>query len=95
MQPDDEWIEYDEEVTRHIARHRLTPEIVFEVVDSDAVWFKNRPGQRGSHLLIGPDRNGRFWTIILDEPSLPEGRWQLVTGWRSSTAEVQRWQESR
>lgn len=91
MQPPveiDVWeFEWDENNERHAATHRVTPVVAEEVKDSRPLFFRNRPGRSGTHMMVGPDETGRFWTIILGQTST-RGRWRPITGWPSDAREV-------
>lgn len=80
-------LEWDEDNELHCLEHDLTPELAEEVRESAPRFFENRPGRTGSHAMIGPDRAGRFWTIIILEAGA-RGRWRPITGWESAKAEV-------
>ena len=56
--------------------------------------FENEPraDRSGSHLIIGPDGNRRFWTIVALQIS--EDRWRPITGWPSTNLEIRRHQEN-
>jgi len=84
----DVWeFEWDDNNESHCARHNVTPMVAEHVKDSRPKFFRNRPGKTGTHVMIGPDDTGRFWTIILLEASRT-GRWRPITGWPSDTAEI-------
>lgn len=44
-------------------------------------------------MMIGPDRSGRLWTVIILETEI-EGRWRPITGWRSDKPEILRYNEA-
>jgi len=79
--------EWDERNETHCAAHQLTPVVAEEVKNSLPKFFLNDPGRTGTHIMIGPDLSGRFWTIVI-RPSSAHGLWRPITGWPSDRAEV-------
>lgn len=78
-------IEWDDRNLTHAARHGVTPTVVREVLDQRPLFRRNLAGRSGDHQMIGPDRSGRFWTVILLD--LGVGRWRPITGWPSDNEE--------
>jgi hypothetical protein len=74
-----EWDEHNEE---HCAEHHLTPTIAEEVRTRLPLFFPNKPDRTATHLMIGPDAAGNFWTIAILDTNI-EGRWRPITGWQS------------
>jgi hypothetical protein len=74
----------------HIRRHGGSVRVCREVL-SNAPKFFEQTGRSGSHLMIGPDRAGRFWTIAIDD--LGDGRVMAVTAWPSKRNQVRRYEE--
>lgn len=72
---------------RHCARHGVTPIVAAEVKDGLPKFFLNDPGKTASHIMIGPDFSGRFWTIAILSSAKP-GLWKPITGWPSDKAEI-------
>ena len=82
-------LEWDESNETHCAQHGVTPGLVEAVLDGQSKLFPNRAGMTGTHMMVGPDINGRFWTIILLH--LQDARWRPITGWPSTGQEIQRY----
>jgi hypothetical protein len=82
-----EEVEWDEHNEAHAARHDITPWLVDDILDGRPLFFPNLPGRSGTHKMIGPSREGRFWTVIIVE--VAEGRWRPITGWPSDKPEVE------
>lgn len=78
-------IEWDDRNLTHAARHGVTPTVVREVLDQRPLFRRNLAGRSGDHRMIGPDRSGRFWTVILLD--LGAGRWRPITGWPTDNEE--------
>jgi hypothetical protein len=81
---------WDERNERHCARHQVTPVLVEEIKDGAPKFFENDPGKAGTHMMIGPDGSGRFWTIVI-KPSGETGVWRPITGWPSDSAEIRKY----
>jgi uncharacterized DUF497 family protein len=86
--------EWDEENESHCARHGVTPLVVEEVKDADPLFFPNKAGKTGTHMMIGPDASGRRWTIII-LAGAHEGRWRAITGWPSYRPELELYNRAR
>ena len=87
----DVWeFEWDEHNERHCAGHGVTPLVAELVKDGFPKFFQNKPAKTGTHMMIGPNGTGRFWTIILLETG-QRGRWRPITGWPSDTPEMARY----
>ncbi len=74
----------------HCARHEVTPVVVTDVSKRSPLFFLNDPGKTGTHVMIGPDTNDRFWTIII-APASDAGAWKPITGWPSTNTEIRRY----
>jgi len=82
--------EWDERNEKHCARHGVTPLLAEVVKDGQSKFFGNKPGKTGTHMMVGPDDRGRFWTIIILETG-QRGRWRPITGWPSDPPEIARY----
>jgi hypothetical protein len=79
--------QWDEWNLGHAARHGVTPELVLAVANGEPVVFENEgDGRSGSHVMIGSDEAGRFWTVIVLE--LTSEIWRPITGWPSTPSEI-------
>lgn len=86
--------EWDERNESHCARHNVTPLVVEEVRDGAPEFFPNKAGKTGTHMMIGPDVDGRYWTIII-VPGADEGRWRAITGWPSDKPELELYKRAK
>lgn len=86
-------LELDSGNLDHLARHGVTEERVWQVFLGPARYVTNAPatGRSGTHLMIGPDAAGRFWTIVLAMVDEETGRWRPITGWPSTRKEERTW----
>lgn len=85
----EEW-EWDERNIEHLAKHDITPELIEDGIWSERPLFiRNKPDRAATHLMIGPDRGGAFWTICIRQVGDEPGLWRAITGWRSVPREVQ------
>ncbi len=83
-------LEWDEVNEEHAWAHGLTPTIAEEVLTNTPIFLRNKKGLAGTHLVVGPDRHGRFWTFSI-LPTRRSGVWRPITGWPSSKGEVVRY----
>ena len=67
----------------HISRHQVMPHEVEEVCHGQPIV---QQGHGGRSLVIGPARNGRMLTVVLD-PELDEGVYYVVTARPTSRRE--------
>ena len=94
----DDWSEadfqWDQHNIDHAERHGITPRLLSRVASGEPLLFaEKRTGRSGSHLLIGPDEAGRFWTVVLAR--LGANRWRPITGWPSTNSEIRLYEEAR
>lgn len=86
----DVWeFEWDDTNLQH-QWHGLTPVIAERVKDGQPKFFRNKPGRAGTHKMVGPDINGRLWTIIILGTS-HRGRWRPITGWPSTKPDIEKY----
>lgn len=85
--------DWDDGRERHCARHDLAPVTAEEVKNGRPKIFQNVPEKTGTHIMIGPDRTGRCWTIII-MPAGTRGWWIPITGWPSDKAELRKYNSS-
>lgn len=71
----------------------VTPSLIVEIGDGAPKLFPNEPGEgrTGSHMMVGPDANGRFWTIILLH--LHGDLYRPLTGWPSTNPQIRMYRE--
>lgn len=84
------WEDRDGGNLEHCARHGVTPVVAAAVLGESPRFFLNDPGKTGTHMMIGPDDNGRFWTVVI-LPGAEPGQWKPITGWPSTTTEIGRY----
>ncbi len=77
----EEW-HWDEDNLTHMG-HGLTRDIVVQVSKGRPRFRKNKKGRAASHLMIGPDRGGKMWTVCIAEMPHEPGLWVAITGWPS------------
>lgn len=88
--------EWDSGNLRHIlsdSPHGLTPALCHQIRDGMPRIFEARkgPGRSASHMIIGPDDDQRFWTIIVVYKE--HGMWRPITGWPSTGSELKLYQQ--
>jgi len=59
-----EW-QWDEENREHIARHGVRERDVFAVEAGRPRFRRNRNQRAATHVMIGPDRGGRFLAVFI------------------------------
>jgi hypothetical protein len=72
---------------------KITPSLVAEVSENDPLLVpETRGGRSGSHKMIAPANDGRYWTFVL----LDKGNdvWRPITGWPSTNAEIRLYEET-
>lgn len=81
-----EW-QWDDENIGELAAHGVSEDTVLDV------WME-RPGYRRNtearpgYFMIGPDRGGTFWTVVIVEVRGKPGLWRAVTGWRAEERDI-------
>ncbi|MGH2836585.1 MAG: DUF4258 domain-containing protein [Solirubrobacteraceae bacterium] len=90
-------IEFNLEALRKLAERGISVEEVTEVFKTTPVVWTENPNRRAddSRWLIGPTRAGRFLTIVVDRDSIDHGRWQVMTAWDSTDAQVRLYRNAR
>jgi hypothetical protein len=80
--------EWDDGNIEHHATRGITPELM-----EDDIWLEapkyiaNRRNRAASHLMIGPDAGGQFWTICILQVDDDPATWRAITGWKSKPRE--------
>ncbi len=88
--PVDAEFQWDTRNLEHAARHEVSPRLVLAIAANEPRLFRNSgTGRSGSHLMIGPEDDGRFWSIVLLRIS--EEIWRPITGWPSTNTEIARY----
>lgn len=86
-------LDFDDRNRAHLLRHGIDDTLCWDVLGGRPWFFDNPPaaGRTGTHLMIGADAGGRFWTIILVQAY--RVRWRPITGWPSTDREIRRWHD--
>lgn len=74
-------------------KHGLTEEIADEVLCGEPEFFRNTPGLRASHVMIGPDERGTLWTIAILR--VTTHRWRPITGYESEHDDIELYRLAR
>jgi uncharacterized DUF497 family protein len=80
------FLEFDDENTRHVARHRVTPEEIEQITGNDYVTARNRHDPENRIRMIGHTNGGRVLTVVL-EATRDDGVWRPVSAWDSKPEE--------
>jgi uncharacterized DUF497 family protein len=84
--------EWDSNNLPHCQRHGVTPELVDEIsLNQPRLFPDDSDGHSGSDFMIGPDDDGRMWTIVL--LSHLDNTWRPITGWPSTNTEIRQYRE--
>ncbi|HLF79746.1 MAG TPA: hypothetical protein VJB57_19870 [Dehalococcoidia bacterium] len=73
-------LEFDDENLQHLADHGVEQADVLDVWLNAPRFFRNLEGRGGTHVMLGPDKSGRFFYIALVQTGV-DGRWRPVTGY--------------
>ena len=76
-----EALEWDEENVGHLAKHGVTQAAAESVLVIAPRFFENLEGRGGTHVMIGPDSDGRYLYVSIAESDIYVGFWRPVTGW--------------
>lgn len=82
--------EWDDGNIEHLAQRGITPELIEDEIWLEAPKYnRNRQDRAASHLMVGPDRAGQFWTICILQVVDDHATWRAITGWKSKPREKQ------
>jgi hypothetical protein len=57
--------DWDRDNLDHVAFHGGSQELVEDIYGNEPRFFRNRSGRAATHIMIGPDSSGGFWTVPL------------------------------
>ena len=87
-------LEIDGDNEDEMARHRVRPEEVWQVLDRHPVFFPNKKEHAATLLMVEPTDGGRMLTVPL-APTPVHGLWRPATAFDSSTGEITRYKAAR
>src|SRR5438552_5619895 len=79
------WDYLEDGNVEHLAKHDVLASNAEAVLANSPLFFRNVPGHRATHVMIGTDNRGRSLYISL-APTPEAGEWKPMTGWRSGLA---------
>ena len=82
-----DWLEIDEEVEHHLARHGVRAGDVWEILSNTHLLFPKREHADERIYLLGPTNGGRILKVSLaptDEP----GTWRPITAFPADAADT-------
>lgn len=82
-----DWLEIDEEVEAHLARHGVRAGEIWEVVSNTHLLIPNREQGGGRVYLLGATNGGRILKASL-APTDDPGTWRPVTAFPADVADV-------
>ena len=72
----------------------ITPALLEVIKGNEPKFFEeSRPGRSGTHRMIAPDDDGRFWTVILLRKT--DYLWRPITGWPSTNRQIQAYKDEQ
>jgi len=87
-------LEWDDRNEDEVARHRITPEEVEQVMHNDPAFFKNKRGRAASIVMIGPTNGGRCLFVPLAR-TRTSYLWRPVTAFDAEPEDHERYRQSR
>jgi len=88
---------FDLEALRNLAERGLSKEDVRALFGAaQAIWTTNpNPRADVSRYVIGPTRDGRMITVVVDRDSTDHGRWHVMTAWDATPAQIKLYRKAR
>jgi hypothetical protein len=80
-------LQFDERNLAHLGLKSIDDVVVKEVLEGSPRFVGNLVGRAGTHKMIGPARDDRFWTIIIVQVDAASELWRPITGWPSTAKE--------
>jgi len=71
---------WDDGIEAHLARHGVTRSDLNAVLAKTPRYFENLDGRGGSHVMIGPDDEDRYFYVSISQTQRPD-HWYPVTAW--------------
>ncbi len=85
------------ETLRKLAERGLSQEDILSLFRAVRVVWTVNPNPRADHsrYVIGPTRNGRMITVVVDRDGDDHGRWHVMTAWDATPAQVALYRKAR
>ena len=83
-------LEIDDYNTAEMARHRVSPRDVRQVLNNAPRFFRNKKGRSATQVMIGPTDGGRMLTVPLTPTSI-RGMWRPATAFDAGRADLARY----
>ena len=87
-------LEFDDDNIEELARHGVSLEEAFQVLDDRPRFFQNKRPHAAAVIMIGSTHGGRLLTMPLAETPIA-GLWRPASGWDSSPGERARYEAAR
>jgi len=71
---------WNDEIEAHLAKHEVTRAHIRAVLANTPRYFENLEGRGGSHVMVGPDNEGRYFYVSISR-TVEATRWYPVTAW--------------
>lgn len=84
---------FDDENEAKFAAHGLTVEDVQQVLDNRPRYYRNLPGRRASHVMLGPTFDGEMLVVPLE--LYEDALWRPVTAFPPTRDQVHRYRSRR
>jgi uncharacterized DUF497 family protein len=83
---------FDDDNEAKFNRHRVSIIEVQQVFEKWPKFYRNRPGARATHVMVGPTSRGRVLVVPI-EPLGADGLWRPVTAFQATPGQVSRYRK--
>lgn len=84
-----EEIVLDDWASEELWKHGIRPGQIFQMLENRHILLRNKRRRRATHRLVGPDGSGLLLTVCITPLNRRRTKWEVVTGWPSTTGEKQ------
>jgi len=90
-------LQFNLEALRKLAERGLSQEDVVSLFRAARVVWTANPNPRAEHsrYVVGPTPGGRMITVVVDRDSDDHGRWDVMTAWDATPAQVELYRKAR
>ncbi len=84
----------DDDNLEEMAGHGLDEETFFQVCWEAPRFRRNKKDRAGTYQMVGPDKGGRFWIVVILEIDHDDGVWRPITAWTADAADREWYERS-